>query len=200
VVALTGGIGSGKSTVAEGFSRRGIVLVDADAIAHTLTGPGGNAMAAITAAFGLELVTNDGALDRQRMRQLAFSDDQQRLRLEAILHPMIRQRTDEAIRAANSPYVMWVVPLLFEAGGDGRDKADRILLVDCPEDLQVQRVMARSKLSDSEVRAIMARQVSRATRLSKCDDVIDNSAPLDTLDAAIGPLHERYLEFSQARV
>ena len=164
VVALTGGIGSGKSTVAAAFQALGVELVDADAIAHRLTAPQGLAMEAIVAEFGESMRAADGALDRARMRQQAFSDDSARHRLEAILHPMIRQMTDAAIEAALSRYVIWAVPLLFEGGGDGHQRAQRVLVVDCPEQQQISRVMARSGLKRAEVEAIMARQVTRSER------------------------------------
>ena len=200
VVALTGGIGSGKSTVADGFARHQVEIVDADQIAHRLTEPNGLAMAQIEAAFGPAVVNRDGALDRDRMRELAFGNDQQRRELEAILHPMIKIETNKLIQAADSAYVIWMVPLLFESGGDGRGQADRILVVDCPEQLQVARVMARSHLAETQVRAIMTRQVSRETRISKADDVIDNVGSVPALDTDIERLHELYLELSRAKL
>ena len=196
VVALTGGIGSGKSTVAEAFLALGVTVVDADAIAHRLTAPGGAAMDAIAAEFGASMRSPDGALDRNRMRQQAFSDDSARRRLEAILHPMIRQVTDADILAATSQYVIWAVPLLFEGGGDGHQRAQRVLVVDCPEQLQISRVMARSGLKRSDVEAIMARQVSRAERLQHADDVLQNNGSIDQLKAPIEALHRNYLNFS----
>ncbi len=196
MVALTGGIGSGKSTVAEAFLEKGVDLVDADAIAHQLTGPGGRAMDAIVAEFGPEIRTAQGALDRARMRQRAFSDDAARVRLQAILHPMIRQVTDAAIAAATSSYVIWVVPLLFEGGGDGHQRAQRVLVVDCPEELQISRVMARSGLQRAEVESIMARQVSRAERLRHADDVLLNDGSIDQLKGPIEALHVNYLKIS----
>ncbi len=196
VVALTGGIGSGKSTVAEAFQDKGVDLVDADAIAHQLTGPGGRAMDAIVAEFGPDMRSAQGALDRDRMRQRVFSDDSARRRLEAILHPMIRQVTDAAIAAARSPYVIWAVPLLFEGGGDGHQRAQRVLVVDCPEELQISRVMARSGLKRAEVESIMARQVSRAERLRHADDVLLNDGSIDQLEGPIEALHVNYLKIS----
>jgi dephospho-CoA kinase len=196
VVALTGGIGSGKSTVAAAFKSLGVDLIDADAIAHRLTAPGGPAMDAIVAEFGAAMQSPDGSLDRVRMRQQAFSHDSARLRLEAILHPMIRQMTDEEIRSATSSYVIWAVPLLFEGGGNGHKRAQRVLVVDCPEELQISRVMARSGLARAEVEAIMARQVSRADRLRHADDVLQNDGSIDQLQAPIKALHLNYLKFS----
>jgi dephospho-CoA kinase len=196
VVALTGGIGSGKSTVADGFAAHGIALVDADMIARELTEAGGAAMPAIRAAFGDAMLEASGALDRARMRQAAFTDDSARGRLEAILHPMIREKTVASILAARSSYVMWVVPLLFESGSDGHANAERVLVVDCPEELQIARVMTRSGLSRVEVEAIMARQCQRAERLRHADDVIDNQGSRQDLEAPIARLHARYLELA----
>jgi dephospho-CoA kinase len=193
VVALTGGIGSGKSTVAEAFQALGVDVVDADAIAHQLTAPGGLAMAAIQAEFGETMLTQQGALDRARMRQQVFSDDSARQRLEGILHPMIRHITEQAILAARSSYVIWAVPLLLEGGQDGHQRAQRVLVVDCPEHLQISRVMARSGLKRAEVEAIMARQVSRAERVRHADDVLLNDGSIDQLKGPIEALHVKYL-------
>ncbi len=190
-IGVTGGIGSGKSTVAEFFVRKGIVVIDTDDLAHALTGPGGAAMPALRAAFGDRYVTAEGALDRVRMRQLAFSDDKARHRLEAILHPMIGDAARAASNAAESPYVIVVVPLLFESGS-WRERFRRTLVVDCPEEEQVRRVIARSGLKAVEVLAIMARQVSRAERLRLADDVIDNSSGLHVLEQRVDELDLAY--------
>jgi dephospho-CoA kinase len=191
VVGLTGGIGSGKSAAADAFAALGAALVDTDAIAHELTGPGGAAMAALRADFGPAVATPAGALDRARMRALAFADPAARGRLEAILHPMIRDLSAQRCRAATSPYVILAVPLLVESG-TYRERCDRIAVVDCPEALQVARVMARSGLGAAEVRAIMAAQASRAERLAAADDVIANDAGLDQLRARVAELDAFY--------
>jgi dephospho-CoA kinase len=191
VVGLTGGIGSGKSAAADAFAALGAALVDTDAIAHELTGPGGAAMAALRADFGPAVATPEGALDRARMRALAFADPAARGRLEAILHPMIRDLSAQRCRAATSPYVILAVPLLVESG-TYRERCDRIAVVDCPEALQVARVMARSGLGAAEVRAIMAAQASRAERLAAADDVIANDAGLDQLRARVAELDAFY--------
>ncbi|HNC51802.1 MAG TPA: dephospho-CoA kinase [Accumulibacter sp.] len=193
IVGLTGGIGSGKSTVAELFVHHGAALVDTDAIAHALTAAGGAAMAAIVAAFGDGVVDASGALDRAAMRSLVFSDHTAKGRLEAILHPLIRQQSESLCNAAvTAPYVLLVVPLLIETGGYRR-RADRILVVDCEESAQVARVQARSGLTGEAVRAIMATQASRAQRRAAADDVLINDGGLDALLPQIEALHRRYL-------
>lgn len=197
IVGLTGGIGSGKSAAAQVFEELGATVIDTDAIAHALTAPGGAAIAPIRAAFGADYVTAEGALERARMRELAFADAAKKHLLESILHPMIRLHTDELVRAARSPYVVLVVPLLVESR-DYRERCQRILVVDCAEDLQVKRVMARSGLAADEVRAIMANQVTRGVRLAAADDVIDNSRDPAHLRRKVEALHRRYLQLAAA--
>lgn len=192
VIGLTGGIGSGKSAAAECFGARGAALVDTDQIAHQLTAPGGAAMAALREAFGAGVIGPDGALNRPAMRALAFEEPAARRRLEAILHPLIRLESERLCRAAQAPYVVLVVPLLVESG-TYRQRVRRLCVVDCPEEVQVARVMQRSGLEESQVRAIMAVQASRAARLAAADDVIDNSASLAALQAQVGVLHRAYL-------
>jgi len=195
VVGLTGGIGSGKSAAADCFSAHGIAVVDTDALAHALTAAGGAAMPALLAEFGPEVATPDGALDRSRIRRLVFADPDARKRLEAILHPQIRVLSGEHCRDAASPYVILAVPLLVESGGY-RDRCNRVVVVDCPESLQISRVMARSGLSESEVRAIMAAQASRGERLVVADDVLNNDGDLHHLEAQITGLHRKYLHLA----
>ena len=195
VVGVTGGIGCGKTTVTDYLAARGAAVVDTDAIAHQLTGPNGAAMAEIAAVFGASIVREDGSLDRAAMRRLVFSDASVRARLEAIRHPMIRRESEArcaAAERAKAPYVLLVVPLLVETGGY-RERVARILVVDCGEDVQVSRVMARSGLSAEEVRTIMATQASRATRLAVADDVVLNDDGLDSLEEQLDALHARYL-------
>lgn len=191
-VGLTGGIGSGKSTVAQGFAAHGICIVDADEIAHQLTAPGGAAMPAISAAFGQAMLQADGALDRAAMRQLVFTDSNARSRLEAILHPMIRAECAVQLDQADSPYALLVVPLLVESAAY-RARCDRILVIDCPPEIQLQRVMARSGLSEAEARRIMAAQTSREARLAAATEVLDNSGDAASLQARIDVLHQHYL-------
>jgi len=198
-VCLTGGIGSGKSTAAHLFAGLGVTVIDADAIAHQLTGPAGAAMAAIRAAFGSEVVAADGALDRARMRALAFGNTDARARLEAILHPLIRGETERLVAAAKSTYVLIVITLLLESGRDPRERCERVLVVDCPEDIQLARVMTRSGLERAEVERIMAAQVPRQTRRAAADDVIDNSGDGAALAPQVAALHQRYLEMASRR-
>jgi dephospho-CoA kinase len=192
-IGLTGGIGSGKSTVADMFAARGASVVDTDQIAHNMTAPNGPAMRAIVAEFGPEFADASGAMDRARMRQLVFSDAGAKARLEAILHPRIRDAALAAGAAATGAYVIYAVPLLIESG-TWRARVARLLAVDCPEDLQVARVMARNGLPEAQVRAIMAAQVSRAERLAAADDVIVNNAGIDILEAQVDRLHALYLQ------
>ena len=199
VVGLTGGIGSGKSLVADLFVEQGAALVDTDAIAHELTGPGGAAMPALAAAFGASVLRQDGALDRAAMRRLVFADASAKARLEAILHPLIRQLSTERCRMATAPYVILAVPLLVESGSY-RERCDRIVVVDCQENLQIERVMARNGLPCAEVERILSSQASRTERLAIADDVIDNSGDRPHLEAQIPPLHQHYLRAALTRV
>ncbi|MBA3032108.1 MAG: dephospho-CoA kinase [Rhodocyclaceae bacterium] len=203
IVGLTGGIGSGKSEAANCFAALGAAVVDTDAIAHALTAAGGAAIEPIRAAFGSAVLTPDGALDRVAMRQRVFADPAERVRLESILHPLIRAASEEQIRcssdktaSADFPYVVLVVPLLTESGGY-RERVNRVLTVDCPEETQIARTMARSAMSRSEVEAIMAVQAKRQDRLAIADDVIVNDAGLDRLREQTALLHSRYLQLAQ---
>ncbi len=191
-VGLTGGIGSGKSKAADEFAALGAAVVDTDAIAHELTRPGGEAIPALAAAFGREYITEEGALDRPRMRRLVFGNDAEKRRLEGILHPLIRRETTSRVDGAKAPYVVVVVPLLLETGAY-RDFVQRVLVVDCSEATQIARTMARSALTEAEVRAIMAAQLPRAERLARADDVISNDGDLGVLRVQVRALHERYL-------
>ncbi len=197
VVGLTGGIGSGKSAAAVLFAELGADIVDTDAIAHQLTGRGGAAIEPIRAAFGGSVITPEGALDRAAMRRLVFSDPAAKQRLEAILHPMIRVEANLRCVSAQGAYVILVVPLLVETGSY-RGRVDRILVVDCAEATQVARTMARSGLTEAEVRAIMAVQAGREARLAAADDVIDNDGGLEALRAQVEALHRRYLDATRA--
>ena len=195
VVALTGGIGSGKTTVSQHLAELGAAVIDTDLIAHALTAPGGAAMAAIATAFGPGAIAADGSLDRVAMRRMIFNDARARHRLEAILHPLIRARMDEQLAQVQAPYAVLAIPLLFETGWT--DVADRILVVDLPESLQIARVMARGDLSAEEVRPILASQARRETRRQGADDLIDNSGILEDLMARTADLHRRYLRLAQ---
>jgi dephospho-CoA kinase len=191
-VGLTGGIGCGKTTVADMFAARGASVIDTDQIAHSLTAPHGAAMPALMAAFGAGFATPDGALDRAKMRALVFADPGARTRLEAILHPRIRAATAAAALLATGPYVIFAVPLLIESGS-WRDRVTRVLAVDCAEATQVARVMARNALPEAQVRAIMAAQVTREQRLAAADDVIVNDDGIDALAPQVERLHAKYL-------
>lgn len=203
VVGLTGGIGSGKSAAADCFAALGTPVVDTDAIAHALTAAGGAALPPIRAAFGADVLTAAGTLDRAALRRRVFADPAERARLEAILHPLIRAASAAQVRnaAASAPdasYVILVVPLLVESHSY-RDRVDRVAVVDCPAETQVARVMARSGLERAEVLAIMAAQAERAARLAIADDVIDNAAGLAELQQQIAALHLKYLQMGKNR-
>ncbi|OGS80557.1 MAG: dephospho-CoA kinase [Gallionellales bacterium GWA2_55_18] len=192
-VGLTGGIGSGKSTVAALFAQHGAGIVDTDAIAHSLTQAGGEAIEAIRAAFGSDYLTDDDALDRARMRGLIFSDVAAKQRLELLLHPLIREQAKaQLLQLKASPYIILVVPLLPESPAF-RQLVQRVLVVDCEENTQIARVIGRNKMTEAEVRAIITRQTPRAERLQLADDVIHNDAGLDSLTVQVAALHERYL-------
>jgi dephospho-CoA kinase len=194
-IGLTGGIGSGKSAVAAMLQRRGAGIVDADALVHELTGPGGAAVDALREEFGAEAVTADGALDRAHMRARAFADPLVRQRLERVLHPRVRMLGEQraAALAANVPYVVLVIPLLVESG-DWAARVRRVLVVDCDMRTQLARVAARPGLDRATAQAILRAQANRRERLDVADDVIFNEAPLDLIEARMQHLHVRYLE------
>ncbi|MBI3431202.1 MAG: dephospho-CoA kinase [Hydrogenophilales bacterium] len=194
-VGLTGGIGSGKSTVADLFAELGTPVIDTDAIAHELTAPAGAALGAIRASFGESVMQVDGTLDRAALRRRVFSDASARHQLEAILHPRIRQAVAQTLATLTGPYALIVIPLLVETGGY-RGVLNRVLVVDCPEDLQVARVMARNGLAQGEVEAILAAQAGRPERLAAADDVILNTASPEALRTQVATLHRRYLALS----
>jgi dephospho-CoA kinase len=201
VVGLTGGIGSGKSAAADAFAELGARVVDTDAIAHELTGVAGAAIPEIAQHFGKAFIDATGAMDRKRMRDLVFSDAEEKQRLEALLHPMIRaesqRRIESAFATRSAPYVINVVPLLVESPGY-RERVARVLVVDCPEALQISRVQQRSGLPEGQVRRIMATQIQREKRLAAADDVIDNSGTIAALQQQVRQLHEKYLALAQA--
>lgn len=195
VVGLTGGIGSGKSEVARAFAQLGADIADADAAAHAVTARGESGHAAVVAAFGEDALAPGGDLDRAWLRRTVFADAGARTQLEALLHPLIIERLGEEIARWRGPYGLLVVPLLLERGHLA-DRTARVLVVDCPEDEQVRRVMARSGLTAPEVRAIMATQLSRAQRLARADDVIDNGGPLEALAPQVARLHALYSDLA----
>jgi dephospho-CoA kinase len=195
VIGLTGGIGSGKSTVADEFAKLGAAIVDTDLIAHELTRKGGAAVPEVERIFGEDFI-RDGAMDRQRMREHVFAEPAAKRKLEGLLHPLIREESGRRIAAASeAPYVVHVVPLLIESP-DYRSRVDRVLVVDAPEDVRVARVQSRSGLAPDEVRAIIRSQVAGAERLAAADDVIDNGGERDALRNQVAALHQKYLQFA----
>lgn len=195
-IGLTGGIASGKSAVAELFAEFGATVIDTDLVARSVVEPGQPGLAAVRQAFGDEILHSDGSLDRQALRELVFADSRRKAQLEEILHPLIRAVTlAEAERTADSAaYQVFVVPLLLESGFD--ELVDRILVVDCSEELQRERLMSRDQTSAQTAARMIAAQADRAERLARADDVIDNSGPLTDLEPAVRKLHNRYLELS----
>lgn len=191
-IGLTGGVGSGKSLVADLFAARGATIIDTDLIAHSLTAAGGSAMPAIQAAFGDSFLTTNGALDRAAMRERVFTNPAAKRELEAILHPLIGKETVAAATVATGPYLIFVVPLLVESGR-WRQLVDRILVVDCNEALQLERVMRRNQLTAKQVQAIMAAQATRGDRLAAADDVIVNEAKIVAVEVEVERLHQCYL-------
>ena len=194
-IGLTGGIGSGKSTVARLFGELGIAVIDADEIAHRLMSPGGTAVSAILRHFGSDLATDTG-IDRRRLGRIVFGQPRQRQRLEALLHPMIRVEMERAAQTAQTPYCVLVIPLLVEAGQ--RDFVDRVLVVDTDEETQFARIRGRDQRNDAEIRAILAAQAGRVQRLAAADDVINNRGDLSELGRQVGALHQRYLALAAA--
>ncbi|MCU7941910.1 MAG: dephospho-CoA kinase [Candidatus Thiodiazotropha sp. (ex Cardiolucina cf. quadrata)] len=194
VIALTGGIGSGKSAVSSHLESLGVPVTDADRLAHQLVKPGSPALLEIQAAFGNELVGANGVLNRSALRKIVFDNPQQRKRLERILHPRIREAMEAWLTGQSAPYAVLVIPLLFEAGQTSL--ADRILVVDCDESLQIERVLARDEISREQIRQIMASQVDRHTRLQGADDVIENNSTLEALIEATERLHNNYLKLA----
>jgi len=191
-VGLTGGIGSGKTAASDIFRELGALVVDTDEISRSLTAARGAAMPAIRERFGPEYIAADGSLDRKRMRDLAFRDAAAKAKLEAVLHPLIREQSRRDVSEARQPYVILVVPLLLETGAY-RDLVQRVLVADCSEQRQVERATRRSGMSADEVRAIMTSQLPRAARLEHADDVLDNDGDLTSLRRQVEKLHAAYL-------
>lgn len=190
-IGLTGGIGCGKSTVAHAFEALGAAVIDTDVISHALTQPGAAGFHEIIRQFGSEFVLPQGALDRAKLRVLVFSDRAAKAKLESILHPMIRAQVQVELKHCDAPYAIIVVPLLFETG-HYLPLVQRKLVVDCAESSQITRTMARNRLTEAEVRAIMANQLSRQERLQQADDILPNEGDLETLRLSVAALHDQY--------
>jgi dephospho-CoA kinase len=197
-IGLTGGIGCGKSTVADMFAARGAAVIDTDMIAHQLTAADGAAIPAIRSQFGDDFITSAGALDRNRMREKAFSDPAAKRQLESILHPLIRTAAEQAAQELPGDYLLFVVPLLIESGNWKR-RVERVLVVDCQHQTQIARVMRRSGLTEQQVLAIMQAQVSREARLAVADDVIVNDGEAAVLVPQVDRLHAQYLAAALSR-
>jgi dephospho-CoA kinase len=196
-IGLTGGIGSGKSTIAALFAAQGVPVIDADVIAHQITLPGTTATIQILQAFGPDIADKHGGIDRQHLARRIFSDRNERARLEAILHPLIRAEMLRQQDKLDAPYCLLVIPLLFEAGQ--QDLADRVLVVDVDEHTQIARVVARDGRSKAEIRAILSTQTDRAQRLKMADDRITNTGDLTRLKTQVEILHRKYLALAQGK-
>jgi dephospho-CoA kinase len=196
-IGLTGGIASGKSIVAEMFADLGIPVIDTDVIAREVVAPGTAAIGEIREAFGADVITADGRLDRNTMRSIVFADDAARRKLEGILHPRIRAATIDQAATAGGDYQMIVVPLLVES--PLRSFVDRILVVDCSEGTQVERLLRRDAESEDQARRMIAAQASREERLAVADDVVRNEGDLRDTRRQVQELHETYLETARAR-
>ena len=199
LIGLTGGIGSGKTAVSDLLAKFGAGIVDTDLIAHQMTAPHGAAMALIEKQFGPEFITVDGALNRDKMRSLVFTKPEARKSLEAITHPLIRQETIRQgldLSKKGVPYLVFVVPLLIESGS-WMDLIDRLVLVDCPKETQIQRVMQRSNLPRGDVERILAAQARREERLKHADIVIKNQGSLKDLEVEVQNLHQKLLQFQK---
>ncbi|MEI8602034.1 dephospho-CoA kinase [Shewanella sp. PP-Sp27a-2] len=194
VVGLTGGIGSGKTTVANLFAAEGITLVDADIVAREVVAPGSKGLEAIVTHFGAEILTPEGELERAKLRQRIFSHPEEREWLNQLLHPMIRQEMLAQVEKATSAYVIMVVPLLFENGLDRL--VNRTLVVDISPELQINRTVKRDNVDTSQVNNIISSQCSRSEKLARADDIIDNQGEISTLKREVLALHQRYLQLS----
>jgi dephospho-CoA kinase len=195
-IGLTGGIASGKSTVAGRFIELGVPVIDADESSRSVVAPGQPGLSQVIKAFGLGVLNAKGELDRQVLRNLIFADEPKRRALEAILHPLIRADMERQAITAIGPYLVLAIPLLVEGGA--ADRIDRILVVDVDEAVQLQRLMARDSQSQAQGRAILAAQANRASRLKAADDVLVNSGTVPELRQAVDRLHQHYLSLAEA--
>ncbi|GAB4176550.1 MAG: dephospho-CoA kinase [Wenzhouxiangellaceae bacterium] len=197
LIVLTGGIASGKTAVSDAFAGLGVPVVDTDQLARELVAPGSATLEAIARTFGPDVLDQEGALDRKRMRKLIFSDADARRRLEALLHPAIEALAERRLAEVNAPYAIVVVPLLVESGRFA--ERDRVLVVDVAPEVQIQRLMARDHTDRASAQAALAAQATREQRLAIADDVIDNSGSLEALGEQVRRLHERYLELAEQK-
>jgi dephospho-CoA kinase len=190
-IGVTGGLGAGKTTVGQAFAHLGVPVIDTDEISRELTTSNGPAIPAIRDCFGEAVFKADGSLDRTQLRTRILADDAAKRELESILHPMIRDEVERRLGEVHAPYVLIVIPLLVETGA--YDKAlDRVLVVDCNEETQVQRALARGGWSEAEIREMMARQASRQERLDRADDIIDTDCDLAALNSQVTALDQKY--------
>lgn len=196
-VGLTGGIGCGKSTVAALFAALNVPILDADVIAHRLVEPGQPALWQIQQAFGDGILNPDASLNRHQLRELVFSDVEKKQKLEAILHPLIYQTLQTELEQLAAPYCLICIPLLFETGMTAF--VDRVLVIDCPVEIQLQRVKQRDKLTEARIQSIIDQQVPRSFRKAHADDLIDNSAADDRLAEQVKKLHNLYLSLSSCQ-
>ena len=194
VVGLTGGIGSGKSVVGKCFGALGINVVDADQASRKVVEPGSPALAAIARHFGEDILLEDGNMNRAAMRETIFKDPKEKDWLEKLLHPLINQWTRQQLELSTSPYAILESPLLLEMGQS--TMVDRVLVVDVPEEIQIQRATARDSNSEEQIKSIIAAQISRDKRLARADDIIDNSGPQPELPHQVATLHQKYLELA----
>lgn len=197
-VALTGGIGSGKSTVANAFAALGVAIIDADIIARQVVQPASPALSAIAEHFGADMILADGSLNRRLLRERIFASPAEKSWLDGLLHPLIHQQTQRQMAQARSPYVLWVVPLLVE--NQLADKADRVLVVDVSRETQISRTMQRDGVSREHAENILAAQATREARLAVADDVIDNNGAPDAIASDVARLHEAYLHYASQAV
>jgi dephospho-CoA kinase len=194
IIGLTGGVGSGKSTVSRLFEALGVPVIDADLVAREVVEPGEPALEEITAHFGSRILTPEGTLDRGKLREMVFADGEMRKELESILHPRIRARMEEHLGALDAPYAILSIPLLVETGRS--DRVNRILVVDSPDETRIERACRRDGISRERAQSILNAQCSRAERLAVADDVIDNSGPPEDLEKQVKDLHRMYLHLA----
>ena len=193
-IGLTGGIASGKSTAADLFAARGVPIIDTDKIARDVVEPGQPPLERLVERFGRGILTPDGHLDRPKLREIVFSDPKARADLEALTHPAIGSAVEALAAAAGGPYQILVIPLLVEKGLAGR--LDRVLVVDCPEQMQLERLQKRDGSSSEQARAMLNAQASRAERLKAAHDVIHNESDVVALREQVATLHQRYLDLA----